>query len=264
MTDFNDFPKSDVRRHFRVLLAVDRLQASATVYTVAHDIGYTRSQVQTALKIAAQQFGVVFERTGPNYQITGWGVLNKSALIALLKSAQKVPAKSTSFSQSQDHQASSAKPLHQRDDEAEIKPVKGITRIDHELSSTKAWYVTLNRVSGKLERTFSDGVYGGKEAAYQAAQEWRDQKVKSLPLMPRVMRVSVLRKNNRSGMAGVFRWPADGRDHKGAYWGVQWVETQRAKPVRKKFSIKRYGEQGAKLMAVSERESALASLVDSS
>ncbi len=264
MTDCEVLPQSDVRCCFRVLLAVDRLQARATVYSVAREIGCSRSLVQTALKVAAQQLGLVFERAGAAYQIIDWGVLNKSAVIALMASAEKATANTISAPHPQDPHGSMEQALHQPNNEAEIIPVKGITRIDHELSSTKAWHVTLHRASGNLERTFSDGVYGGKEDAYRAALEWRDQKVSECPLMPRVARVSIIRKNNRTGVAGVFRWPADGSMVKDAHWGVQWVEVEGAKPVRRKFSIKRYGEQTAKLLAVAARENALASLVDSS
>lgn len=259
-----DFQQSDARHYFRVLLAVDRLQAQATVFGIAREIGYTRSLVQTALRVVAEQFGVVFERAGATYQIIDFGVLNKSALIAFMASAENVPVKSISANQCQDHNSSTDPTLHQANDEPEIVPARGITRIDCEVNLNKGWHVTLNRASGKLERTFGDGAYGGKAGAYGAAKDWYQQAVLECPLMPRVKRVSVIRSNNRSGMAGVFRWPADGSAAKDAFWGVQWVETEGAKPVRKKFSIKRYGEQEAKIMAVAARENALASLVDSS
>ena len=81
--------------------------------------------------------------------------------------------------------------------------------------------------------------------------------------MPRIERVSAIRKNYQSGVSGVYRWPGDGSMAKDAHWGAQWVETKGAKPVRKKFSIKRYGEEVAKLMAVAARENALVNLIDS-
>jgi hypothetical protein len=122
----------------------------------------------------------VFERVGPTYQITRRGVLKKSALLLLM--AEKLPAKS--ISAKQDHHGSRDKTLHPPNDDAEMESVRGINQIDHEASSTKAWHVTLNRTSGKLERTFSDGVYGSKAAAYRAARDWRDQAVAQCPVMP--------------------------------------------------------------------------------
>jgi hypothetical protein len=207
MTDGKELSKSHVQCCFQVLLAVDRLQA-ATVYTVAHELGYTRHDVQTALRVAVQQFGVVFARVGPTYQIIEFGVLNKAALYVFM--AERLPAKSISAKQSQDHHGLRDETLHPPNDDAEMESVTGITRIDHEASSTKAWHVALNRASGRLDRTFSDGVYGGKAAAYRAAIDWRDQAVAKSPLMPRIERVSAIRKNNQSGVSGVYRWPGDG------------------------------------------------------
>ncbi len=113
MTDCEVLPQSDVRCCFRVLLAVDRLQARATVYSVAREIGCSRSLVQTALKVAAQQLGLVFERAGAAYQIIDWGVLNKSAVIALMASAEKATANTISAPHPQDPHGSMEQALHQ-------------------------------------------------------------------------------------------------------------------------------------------------------
>ncbi len=75
---YKAFPKSDARRYFVALLAVDRLQERATIHYVAQDIGCTRAEAQRALEAAATQFGVQFERDGSRYAITSWGVLKKA------------------------------------------------------------------------------------------------------------------------------------------------------------------------------------------
>lgn len=86
MLGYKDFPKSDARRYFTSLLAVDRLKERATIHYVSQDIGCTRAEAQRALEAAATQFGVVFEREGSLYRIVSWGVLKKAEIAKLIKS----------------------------------------------------------------------------------------------------------------------------------------------------------------------------------
>lgn len=81
---YKDFPKSDARRYFVALLAVDRLKERATIHYVSLDIGCTRAEAQRALHAAEVQFGVVFGRAGSVYQIESWGVLKKVELKAFV------------------------------------------------------------------------------------------------------------------------------------------------------------------------------------
>ena len=83
---YKDFPKSDARRYFAALLAVDRLKDQATIHYVAQEIGCTRSEAQRALEVTAIQFGVQFERDGSRYRIVSWGVLKKAELARFIKS----------------------------------------------------------------------------------------------------------------------------------------------------------------------------------
>ena len=83
---YKDFPKSDARRYFVALLAVDRLKDRATVHYVAQAIGCTRSEAQRALAITETQFGVQFERDGSRYAIASWGVLKRVELARFIKS----------------------------------------------------------------------------------------------------------------------------------------------------------------------------------
>lgn len=82
---YKSFPKSDARRYFVALLAVERLQERATLHYVSLDIGCARSEVQRALEFTAEQFGVVFERDGSVYKITSWGILKKNELENFLR-----------------------------------------------------------------------------------------------------------------------------------------------------------------------------------
>jgi hypothetical protein len=83
---YKSFPKSDARRYFAALLAVDRLKDQATVHYVAQAIGCTRAEAQRALEVTAVQFGVQFERDGSRYSIASWGVLKKAELARFIKS----------------------------------------------------------------------------------------------------------------------------------------------------------------------------------
>lgn len=134
---------------------------------------------------------------------------------------------------------------------------KGLIRVECEVNRTVAWKAVIRRASGEIERYFSDGKYGGREAAYVAAATWLATQWAKFPLMSRVKRVSIVRRNNRSKEPGVFRWPADGRGVPGAYWGAQWVPVPGGKPKRKKFLVATYGEHGAQQLASAERKRAL-------
>lgn len=81
---YKDFPKSDARRYFVALLAAVRLKDKATIYYISQDIGCTRSEVQRALEAVSTQFGVRFDREGPVYKVTSWGVLKKAELEGFL------------------------------------------------------------------------------------------------------------------------------------------------------------------------------------
>ena len=85
---YKAFPKSDARRYFVALLAVDRLTERATIHYIAQDIGCTRAEAQRALEAVETQFGVQFEREGSRYVITSWGVLKKSELARLITSVE--------------------------------------------------------------------------------------------------------------------------------------------------------------------------------
>jgi hypothetical protein len=53
-------------------------------------------------------------------------------------------------------------------------PMKGISRIDTEEKSTHGWFVRIYRRK-VISKFFSDNKHGGKDAALQAARQWRDE-----------------------------------------------------------------------------------------
>lgn len=131
--------------------------------------------------------------------------------------------------------------------------VRGVRRLDHKSSRTHGWTATLRRRSGSCGRFFSDRRHHGRKAAYRAAVTWLRIQEAKFPRLSRLSRARVLRRNNRSGTAGVYRWPADGRDVPTAYWAAQWVVRPNDKPRRRKFSVGRYGEERAKRLAMRAR-----------
>ncbi len=137
---------------------------------------------------------------------------------------------------------------------------KGTRRIDNDASRTHGWTATVYRRAGRSVRLFSDGRHGGHRRAYRAAVAWIKEEWKRLPNVPRLERMATRRRNNRSGTSGVYRWPADGRDVTGAFWGAQWVVKPNNPPQRRKYSVARYGENTAKALARRARRRAIAAL----
>ena len=57
--------------------------------------------------------------------------------------------------------------------------LKHITRLDYQ--KTHGWWVRIRRKSNPCSKLFSDGVYGGREKALEAAIAWRDEKLAHAP-----------------------------------------------------------------------------------
>jgi hypothetical protein len=142
-----------------------------------------------------------------------------------------------------------------------MKPRKGIRRAVSKKSRIRGWYATIRRASGNTSRLFSDGVYGGRLEAYRAASKWYEDILPSYPLKTRLAKMSKKRSNNRSGIPGVYRWPASGKNIPGAYWGAQWVNEPNDRPNRRKYSIATYGETSAKKKAIAVRKKAILALL---
>jgi AP2 domain len=142
-----------------------------------------------------------------------------------------------------------------------------IYRIDHDQSRTHSWLVTVQRRGKIYHRHFTDNVYGGKRKALDAAKTYRDNLIARLRPLTRLEVCRIKKRNNRSGISGVTRIDADennrGRVYHRRYWLAQWP-TERGKARMKKFSIKLYGEQGARHRAVRVRRQALKNLAQTS
>lgn len=135
---------------------------------------------------------------------------------------------------------------------------RNIRRMDDPSRSTHAWLVQVQRHHRISIKMFSDSVWGGKRKALAAAQHWRDQHTEPLAeYAQKLWRRNQLRRNNRSGVTGVARYerkPTPRQRTPGApFWVAAWIDEHGAKRTRK-FSVKRWGERGAKRMAIEERE----------
>ncbi len=109
---------------------------------------------------------------------------------------------------------------------------------------------------------FTDGVYGGKRKALAAAIAYRDHIIAQYPPLTLKEFCSVIKRNNRSGISGVCRYaPREPRQDGELRW--YWIATWSPVPGKTKqikFSVDRYGEEGAFKRAVRARKNALAQL----
>lgn len=139
--------------------------------------------------------------------------------------------------------------------------IYGVIRVDNEISRTHGWLVTIQRRNVIYRRQFSDGVYGGRNKALSAAKAYRDEIIARHQPFSRREQAEIHKKNNTSGVVGVCRCCASETRQKPEeerrwFWVASWaLPDGRAKRV--KFSVRKYGEEGAFKMAVKARHEAL-------
>jgi len=115
-----------------------------------------------------------------------------------------------------------------------------------------------------FRKHFSDGVHGGKQKSFLAAKSFRDEVIAKYPPFSMREYSNIVKKNNRSGVVGVCRYCAsETRDlpeeKQRWFWVASWpLPDGRRKRV--KFSVKKYGEEGAFKMALKARKDALKQL----
>ncbi len=140
-----------------------------------------------------------------------------------------------------------------------------ITRVDRNTPHKHLWQVTVRRWNRVYTRSFSDRRHSGREQALAAAQGYRDSILAQQTPMPRRTRCAVLKRNNRSGVAGVTRIllsdPRDKQAPRSACWVARWPGD--GKTIRQRsFSVSKHGEWGAFLKAVEARQHGLATMDD--
>ena len=97
-----------------------------------------------------------------------------------------------------------------------------IVCIDHEVSRTHAWRVTLQRHNDIVAKTFSDSIYGGKHKALKIVVAYRDERLRQYSHYAHAIWLRTrLRRNNTSGIPGVGRNEEGINSHAGSpvYFG---------------------------------------------
>ena len=131
--------------------------------------------------------------------------------------------------------------------------MESIVRIEN--ATTGRWIVRFRRNRKTYVGHFADNNYGGQRAALKAAKAWRDLRLCAAQPMSGKAFHSFIRKNNTSGVTGVFhvkqvkiRRDGTRKEH----W--VWMAHSPTKPTRSRsFSITKYGEQKAFKLAVAAR-----------
>ncbi|MBG9390406.1 hypothetical protein [Caenimonas aquaedulcis] len=135
-------------------------------------------------------------------------------------------------------------------------PLHHIHRKDTDSNNTHSWVVLFQRHNLNVRRVFSDSVWGGKRKALAAAKAFRDEQLDSLTsYVYEIGRRNVMRRNNRSGVVGVARYerpPAPGGKYSYIFWQAGWID-EHGRTRTRKFSVRRWGERGAKQMALEVR-----------
>lgn len=112
-------------------------------------------------------------------------------------------------------------------------------------------------------RNFSDNRHGGSEQAHQAAQLYRDALILAHPSLSKPAYCAILKKNNRSGISGLARVDRvevfRGKHQHKLFWEAQ-RPIGNGRSRHRKFSILKYGEEGAYQLARAARETALHAL----
>lgn len=137
-----------------------------------------------------------------------------------------------------------------------------IHRIDSESKRSHGWRVQVQRKGQIVIRNFSDKLYGGKRKALQAAMDCRDALLEQMhDERYGLWRCQRKRRNNTSGIVGVGRYIAremvGDQEVERVSWHAFWAGSD-GKRHSRKFSVSKYGEAQAKVLACAARQQALA------
>lgn len=125
----------------------------------------------------------------------------------------------------------------------------GISRIEQPEKNNFGYYVRIKRQGKQYAKFFADRKHGSKRKALQAAQQHHRELVKQMPRESQIGRKSI---RNTSGYVGVSRTKSTRRGHTYEYWQAWWGSGEERRSV--KFSIKKYGHQKAKQLAIQARQ----------
>lgn len=112
----------------------------------------------------------------------------------------------------------------------------------------RLWLFAISRQKQVIKRNFHDGIYGGEASALLMAQSYREAVLRLFPPLTRFQLSSKPRSTNTSGTPGVY---AIRREGKLVRWRAK-LEVK-GRVWHKSFSIRDYGEEQAKALAIAER-----------
>jgi hypothetical protein len=130
----------------------------------------------------------------------------------------------------------------------------GISRIDQPEKHNHGYYVRLTRNGKTQYKFFPDKSSGGKRAARRAAKEYEAELMAHAALQKKRPRGPSAR--NTSGKVGVSRTSYGSESQTNEYWQAAWVD-HKGRRKSAKFSIKKYGEDKAKRLALRARRQGL-------
>ena len=138
----------------------------------------------------------------------------------------------------------------------------GICRIDQPSHRTHGFFVRVARQRKIHSGFFSDKKYGGREQALTAAQAYHLKLRRELGMLVKRSRrwnAEIVRRKGRSGIQGVRRIIIRKSKPWRKYWVAMWSPVLGV--VRKKqISIRKHGEEKAKLMAIRARRAGVRSM----
>lgn len=139
-----------------------------------------------------------------------------------------------------------------------------VRRVDNEAKRTYCWIVQVQCQGHIVIQYFSDGPYGGKDKALQAALTWRDAMLDQVQYERHqrwLRNCTALRRNNSSKTVGVGRYISydlvRGEVARRVSWQAFWQGAD-GKRHSRKFSVNKYGEKQAKALACATRTQAVA------
>lgn len=130
----------------------------------------------------------------------------------------------------------------------------GISRIDQPEKHNHGYYVRLTRNGKTQSKFFSDKSSGGKRAARRAAKEHEAELLEQAALLKKKRPKPSAR--NTSGKVGVSLTSYGSGPDASQYWQAAWVDNK-GRRRSAKYSVKKYGEEKAKRLAMRARREGL-------
>lgn len=134
----------------------------------------------------------------------------------------------------------------------------GISRMDCETNNIHAWRVSLRRHGKRHVKNFPDKRCGGKKSALSKATEYRDELLVKYPPLSRKEYCNVKRRNNKTGIVGVYKYRKtyklkNGTIKESWYWEANWPDRD-GDSISESFPVNRFGDELAKQKAINARD----------